>query len=221
MKGWKLGAAALAICTGLSGGAWAQTASTERAQSNAVVQTSWQDHDRDDNGKWRNDGRDQDRDHDRDNRNRDNRDRVYRQDRDRNGAWRNNGWYGQRGDGDRDDANRNSTYRAYPGQVYGNGPYRAYPGGTYGYGQPVYGRGGNGRYGNNAAAQMGYQDGLSYGQNDAARGKGYNATGSEAYEQADRGYNSSFGDRNSYRQEYRHAYQQGYSAGYNGGYGRH
>jgi hypothetical protein len=215
MKGWKLGAAALAICTGISGGAWAQTsASTGQASQSkaAIVQTAWQDHDRDDKGQWRNDRRDRDRD--RDNRNRDNRDR--------DGRWRNNGWYGQRGDSDRDDANRNGTYRAYPGQVYGNGPYRTYPGGTYGYGQPVYGRGGNGRYGygNNAAAQMGYQDGLSYGQNDAARGKGYNATGSEAYEQADRGYNSSFGDRNSYRQEYRQAYQQGYSAGYNGGYGR-
>lgn len=101
-------------------------------------------------------------------------------------------------DGDRDDR-------------WGNGGYN----GNYGYGN-----GGN-RYGRGGpAAQFGYQDGLSYGQRDASRGKSYNATGSEYYEDADHGYNSSFGDKNSYRQTYRQAYQQGYQAGYYGRGGR-
>lgn len=211
MKGWKLGAAALAISTAITGCAWAQN-QTALGESPArssgqysLLQTSWQDHDRDrdDNGQWRNGRRDQDR------RDRDDRDPADRQDHDR--GWHNNGWYGRRNDNDRDDVYRNGGYRAYPGGVYGYG----------GYGQPVNGRGAYGRGGyNNIAAQTGYQDGFSYGRNDAARGKGYNASGSEAYENADRGYNSSFGDRSSYRQEYRQAYQQGYGTGYNGaGYG--
>jgi len=88
--------------------------------------------------------------------------------------------------------------------------------GTYGRGG-VYPQGGRGGYGNGMAARMGYQDGLMYGRNDASRGKGYNATGSGYYEHADHGYNSSFGDKNQYRQEYRQAYQQGYQQGYQGG----
>lgn len=206
MKGWKLGVASLAVCTAIGVSAWGQNLrpanrqQTSRATGRYVVQTSWQDHqdgrrDRDDrdrdNNRWRNDRRDHN-------------DRAYRDDHGRYGYE-----YG----------NRNYGYRPY-------GTYRGYgQGPVYGYSQPVYGPGGSGQYGyrsgygygNNAAAQMGYQDGFSYGQTDAARGKRYDATGSEPYENADRGYNSSFGDRSAYRQEYRQAYQQGYNAGYNGG----
>lgn len=197
MNRWKLGVAALAISTAMSGGAWAQDLSQAHQTPQAsLMQAQWryQDHDRDDD-------RDQNRKHE-------DRDRHDRHD---NGRWhndrdrdRNNGSYGRRGDGDRDDVYRNGSNRGYP--VYGN--------------NGRYGVNGRGRY-NNSAAQFGFQDGFRYGQNDAARGKGYNATGSQAYEDADRGYNSSFGDRNSYRQAYRQAYQQGYNQGYNGStYGR-
>lgn len=192
MKSWKLGIAALAMSTALSSGAFAQEASWSEAQQKAqVVQSRWQYQDQD---------RDRDDDHDRD---RDRNDR--KQDRHDNGRWHNdrrnngnNGWYGNgRNDRDRDDVYRNNRNGGYP--VYGNN-------GQYG----TYGRG---RY-NTPAAQFGYQDGLRYGQNDAARGKSYNATGSGVYESADRGYNSSFGDRSMYREQYRQAYQQGYNDGY-------
>jgi len=135
---------------------------------------------------------------------------------------RHNGYYGQRrGDDDRDGGYRNGRY-AYPGNYgyqgnYGYGRYgypanSGYPG-NYGYGRGGYG---------NPAAQFGYQDGFRYGQMDASRGKGFNATGSEYYENADHGYNSSFGNKSEYRQEYRSAYQQGYQTGYQsgGGFGR-
>jgi hypothetical protein len=91
-----------------------------------------------------------------------------------------------------------------------------YRNGSYAYGNDN-GRysNGNGRFGrNNQASQIGYQDGLAYGRRDASSGKGFNATGSQNYDNADRGYSSSFGDKNQYRQEYRQAYEQGYRAGY-------
>ena len=115
----------------------------------------------------------------------------------------NGGWNGRDRDRDHD---RDGRWNG----GYGNGAY-GYPSGAYGYG---YGRQGG------PAAQFGYQDGFSYGQRDASSGKGYNATGSQYYEDADHGYNSRFGDRNSYRQGYRQAYQQGYQDGYYGRGGR-
>lgn len=198
------------------------------------------DHDRDDH-----DRDDRDRDYRRDGRGNSDAYRDGYQDamRDRNG----NHSYHPRGDRWKNDDRRayESGYRAgYNGQ-YGNGSYgrgdrdrdwdhdrdhdrdRDNDGrwggqnrGAWGInGQGSYGRGG---YGGNMAARTGYQDGLIYGQRDASNGKGYNATGSGYYENADHGYNSSFGDKNSYRQQYRQAYQQGYSQGYqrNGQYGR-
>jgi hypothetical protein len=131
--------------------------------------------------------------------------------------------YGNRDrDGDRD-RDRDRDGRRGGNYGYGN---RGYGNGEYGYGNGGYGNGGygNGNYGygrrGGPAAQFGYQDGLSYGQRDASRGKGFNATGSYYYEHADHGYNSSYGDRNGYRQAYRQAYQQGYQAGYYGRGGR-
>jgi hypothetical protein len=167
----------------------------------------------------------QDHHHDRDHRDNMNND-AYRngyqdaqRDREHNARWRPRGnrWKGDY---------RHAYEDGYRAGFYGGGQYgygdrdRDGDRGYGGYGYPN-GRYGNGRYGRGgAAAQFGYQDGFSYGQRDASRGKGYNATGSEYYENADHGYNSSFGDKNSYRQAYRQAYQQGYQNGYYGRGGR-
>lgn len=76
----------------------------------------------------------------------------------------------------------------------------------------------NGRegYDRNPAYQAGYQDGINDGQNDRQSGHHMQPTRSHNYKRGDRGYESSFGDRDQYRQMYRQAYEQGYQQGYNG-----
>ena len=79
----------------------------------------------------------------------------------------------------------------------------------------------NGGYGNQAA-QIGYQDGRNDGLKDRRTGHSFRPTQGDNYKNATRGYNSSFGAKDSYKQEYRQAYGNGYQRGYNqnGGYGR-
>lgn len=156
------------------------------------------------NPDWR-DGqyrRDRDRDYDRDRdreRERRRRERERERERERR-ADQNNGYYGN---------GRNGGY-------YGQGGYGQY--GTYG----GYGR--NRGYGNvyQIAADRGYQDGISTGQQDAYRGQSYDPQRSHYYRNADDGYSSSYGNKNAYRQAYRNGFVQGYHDGYrnNGGYGR-
>lgn len=86
------------------------------------------------------------------------------------------------------------------------------------------GRGGNGGYGgggygSNAARQYGFQDGINDGSRDRRSGHSNRPTQDSNYKHADRGYNSSFGDKNYYKQSYRQAYESGYQQGYNGGGG--
>lgn len=155
------------------------------------------------NGDWR-DGqyrRDRDRDYERD-RDRDDRDRR----REREERWR------------RERRNERNN-----GGYYGNGGY-----GTYG----GYGRNGdyghNGRYGNygydvyQIAADRGYQDGLSTGQEDAYRDQNYDPQRSHYYKNGTYGYNSSYGSKGQYKQAYRDGFLRGYRDGYsrNGRYGR-
>lgn len=204
-----------------------------------TVPASAQYRDWHDQNRWGWQDRDHDRD-DRDNRGRGNQNRdAYRdgyrdaqQDRSHNGRWhpRGNRWKGD---------DRNAYEAGYRAGYNGGGQYgygnrdrdwdrdrdRDRDGrwgnqnGNWGYDNGGYGYGGYSRRGG-PASQFGYQDGFSYGQRDASRGKGYNATGSEYYEDADHGYNSSYGDKNNYRQGYRQAYQQGYQDGYYGRGGR-
>lgn len=84
-------------------------------------------------------------------------------------------------------------------------------------------RGGNGyrdydrrydRY--DPAVDNGYRDGLNLGQQDARKGKSYRVQKHDEYEDADRGYNRSYGDKNVYKSQYRQAFQNGYSDGYYG-----
>jgi len=82
-----------------------------------------------------------------------------------------------------------------------------------------YGRGGYGGYGSNAARQNGYQDGLNDGARDRRTGHSNRPTQDGNYKHADHGYNSSYGDKNYYKQAYRQAYENGYQQGYSSGGG--
>ena len=122
----------------------------------------------------------------------------------------------------------NGTYGTSP--YYGNGQYGGYPNGPYGgHGNGTYGNGPYGSYGQygnyggngqQVAYNNGYQEGLRYGQNDRGAGRRYTPTSSGVYSNADRGYNSSYGDKTSYRLTFRNGYVAGYDRGYNAGFGR-
>lgn len=73
----------------------------------------------------------------------------------------------------------------------------------------------NGR-GGNQAAQIGFEDGRLDGQNDRRTGHSFRPTHDDNYKNASRGYNSSWGDKNQYKQMYRQGYARGYPQGYNG-----
>jgi len=102
---------------------------------------------------------------------------------------------------------------------YGNGAY-----GRGGYGNGQYGNGGYGNSGVNSAGQIGYQDGVNDGANDRQTGHSFRPTEGDNYKNADRGYTSSVGSKDQYKQLYRQGYQQGYQIGYyrnaSGGYRR-
>lgn len=90
-----------------------------------------------------------------------------------------------------------------------------------------YGQRGNAGYGNygsiyQVAQQRGYQDGLNTGANDARRGQSYNPQRSHYYQNATYGYDSSYGNKNEYKQAYRQGFLQGYRQGFQqyGGYNR-
>jgi hypothetical protein len=103
-----------------------------------------------------------------------------------------NGNWGRDGDGDRDDRGR----------------------GSWGWG-----RGGYGSYGASAARQYGYQDGINDGARDRRSGHSNRPTQDGNYKHADRGYSSSYGNKDYYKQAYRQAYERGYQEGYISGGG--
>jgi hypothetical protein len=121
------------------------------------------------------------------------------------------------------DHNRDHQYRR---RAYNDADRRAYESGyDQGYNRRdrydrnAYGNysGRNGRYEDfrNAADQTGFQDGLNQGAYDRQTRHSFRPTKGGNYKSANRGYNSSFGDRNQYKQMYRQAYQRGYQQGYN------
>jgi hypothetical protein len=121
----------------------------------------------------------------------------------------------------RNDPYRNDPYRNDPygrnvpygrdrrdDPYYGNYPNGNYPNGNnYPYG------GANSTYGRQVA-DVGYRDGLNDGQKDLMTGHSYRPTEGSNYKHADRGYNSSYGNKDSYKQVYRSGYLQGYQQGY-------
>lgn len=76
----------------------------------------------------------------------------------------------------------------------------------------------NGQYGpnDNVAARNGFQDGANDGLQDRQAGKSSRATKHKTYEHGNRGYDSTFGDKDQYKASYRQAYIRGYEKGYNG-----
>jgi hypothetical protein len=173
------------------------------AQSVVPVQWGWGQRDNDDRQAYR-DGFNRGQEDARHNRRFDPDDSRWRERDDRqayrsgyergfrqNSGYNNGGWGRDRdGDGDRDDRG-----------VYGRG------------------NGGYGGYGDNAARQYGYQDGINDGARDRRSGHSNRPTQDSNYKHADRGYSSSYGNKDYYKQAYRQAYERGYQEGYNSGGG--
>ena len=103
------------------------------------------------------------------------------------GGYREDGW----GNQGRDDRWRNQD-RDYDRGYSNNGPS--------GYNTPGY--------------DVGYRDGVAMGQKDSQKGKSFRPQKNDRYEDADNGYNKSYGDKNQYKSAYREGFQRGYSDAY-------
>ena len=89
-----------------------------------------------------------------------------------------------------------------------------------GFGSAASGwRGGDDRYyGRNYQTQaynFGFEDGLRIGSQDRNTGHSFRPTHGDRYDDADRGYDHSFGDKGDYKNAYRSGYVAGYQRGYN------
>ena len=69
-------------------------------------------------------------------------------------------------------------------------------------------------YGSSPAFDIGYRDGIAVGQRDRESGKAFRPEKNDYYEDADRGYQKSFGDKGLYKRQYRESFRQGYAEGY-------
>ena len=67
----------------------------------------------------------------------------------------------------------------------------------------------------NPAYQQGYKDGLADGQDDRQSSRAYRALATGRYQHTP-GYDSSYGDKDQYKEFYRQGYEAGYSQGYTG-----
>jgi len=102
-------------------------------------------------------------------------------------------WRDQDGYPDRWDS-RGYSYNGQNGDQYGR---------PYGDASPAY--------------DIGYRDGLAIGQKDSQKHKSFRPQKNDRFEDADHGYNRSYGDKNTYKNLYRDGYQRGYSEGYRQG----
>ncbi|MGZ4872956.1 MAG: hypothetical protein ACXVK3_14050 [Candidatus Angelobacter sp.] len=191
----------------LSAALMAGTSTLAMAQSVVPVQWGWGQRDNDDRQAFR-DGFNQGQSDARHNR-RFNPDNSRWRERDDRQAYRSGYERGfqQSGGGYRNDRDRDGN-RDRDGDRGRGGWDRG------GYG----GYGGSG-YGANSARQYGYQDGINDGARDRRTGHSNRPTQDSNYKHADRGYNSSFGNKDYYKQAYRQAYESGYQQGYNSGGG--
>jgi hypothetical protein len=101
----------------------------------------------------------------------------------------------------------------YRDRSYG-GVYRTYPNDrTYGNTYPNS----NGRYGANSVPyDNGYRDGLEKGREDARDRDSYDPVRHGWYRSGDRGYNSRYGTRETYKLAYRDGFEAGYEQAYRG-----
>jgi len=149
-------------------------------------------------------GHDKDRDHGHDN------------DRDDNNGYNNNARYQQ---GLNEGQNDRQRYHARRYRFNSNNDQdrRAYQAGYdrgYESWNGLRGDRGNDQFGRNSnpGFRMGYTDGSTDGQNDRRLSKQQKY--GLGYKHPDRGYVSSYGDKDSYKQQYRAGYEQGYNEGY-------
>jgi hypothetical protein len=194
-----------------------------------VASAQDRDHDRDNNrGRWGWQDRDHDRDHDRD-RDRYRNNSAAWQDGYRAGQWaathRGNGnGHGSRWKKDDDRRAFQAGYErglaeargGYNNGPYNNGPYNNGNNSGHPFGGVLGQRGNNGTYGAGNARGIGYNDGLLAGQKDRSTGHSFRPTQNKGYQDADKGYSSSVGDKNQYKQVYRDGFMQGYQRGYYG-----
>lgn len=103
-------------------------------------------------------------------------------------------------------AQRRSGYGQYGG--YNNGGYNNGGYDSYGYGGSYELR--------QTALNAGYNEGRKAGMEDRSRGRGYNYASDSDYRNADKDYNSRFGNRALYQQYFRQAFVNGYADGYRG-----
>lgn len=102
--------------------------------------------------------------------------------------------------------------RAQQRSGYGNyGGYGGYNNGGY----DTYGYGGSYEL-RQTALNAGYNEGRKAGAEDRSRGRGYNYANDSDYRNADKDYNSRYGNRALYQQYFRQAFVNGYADGYRG-----
>ena len=147
------------------------------------------------------------------NKDRDNRNDGAYNDADR---YNNNASYQQgmrQGEHDRQ-RNRERRYRYYSNNNQDRQAYAAGYDRGYESWNGLRGERGNDQFGRNAnpGFRMGYTDGSTDGQNDRRLNKQQKY--GLGYKHPDRGYTSSYGDKDSYKQQYRVGYEQGYNEGY-------
>ncbi|MCA1557286.1 MAG: hypothetical protein LC731_01955, partial [Acidobacteria bacterium] len=70
------------------------------------------------------------------------------------------------------------------------------------------------------AESVGYDEGYRAGQDDRARGRGYDLESHNTYRDATAGYDNSYGDVEYYRNIFRQSYRRGYDEGYRNTSGR-
>ena len=68
---------------------------------------------------------------------------------------------------------------------------------------------------NDVASDIGYRDGLAAGIDDSRQGRRSMPEDTRDFREADHGYRSSYGDRDTFRRLYRNSFVQGYRDGYN------
>ena len=71
---------------------------------------------------------------------------------------------------------------------------------------------GNGAF--QAGQDRGYRDGLDEGRSDVDKNKSYDINRHDNYRDADKGYNSRYGDKQDYRSGYREGFRSGYDAAF-------
>jgi hypothetical protein len=94
---------------------------------------------------------------------------------------------------------QNQYYRGDDRRYQGNDGYRDYDQRGERY-DPAY--------------ENGYRDGVNIGQQDVRKGKSFRPQKHDEFEDGDRGYSRSYGDKGQYKSQYRQGFQNGYSDGY-------